>query len=329
MRVEAAVTSVSWIPSEAIQGPMRLPMDIGVGHYDPPPPQQLTDAEDLIRRDVCRFVNQLGAFAVFEGNEVVDSGYEGGALVGKTTASLGPFSVAVPGQSFPLIRRPPEVSDEGVTFVQTAGGRTGMPLPRRTAEPPYLRITPPTAWTTLSLTLRPDGTSTGSIVGASPFPRHWVYDSEGMLFSKSGAIDFTTWTAEHSHHNTPWNDRDRAVLATAPESVEERELSVEIMGGGRPEIRRFEAGELLIEQGTEADDVFLLLDGLVEIEVDGEVIAQAGPGSIIGERARLEGGLRTSTVKAVCPVKAAVAHPDRLDEERLADIASGHRREQG
>ncbi|MDX1449845.1 MAG: cyclic nucleotide-binding domain-containing protein, partial [Acidimicrobiia bacterium] len=89
----------------------------------------------------------------------------------------------------------------------------------------------------------------------------------------------------------------------------------------------FAPGDVLIRQGEQAADVFLLLDGLVEIDVDGTVVAQAGPGSIIGERAVLEGGRRTSTVRAVSPVKAAVAHPGRLDDEALTEIAGGHRRE--
>lgn len=329
MRVESTVTSVSWIPSEAIQGPMRVPMDIGVGHYDPPPPDRLVDVEELIRQDACRFVNRLTAYADFRDGEVADPGYAGGALVGKTTARLGPFSLSVSGQSFPIIQHDPEVTSDGVTFTQTAGGRTGVPLPRRTQEPPYLRITPPTAWTTLSLTLHPDGTATRRILGASPFPRHWVYDDSGTLVAKSGSIDFSTWTAEHSHENSPWNEKDREVHVSAPESVQERELSMEIMGGGRPEIQRFAAGDVLIRQGDEAADIFLILDGLVEVEVDGNVVAQAGPGSIIGERAGLEGGRRTSTVRAMCPVKTAVAHPDRLDDDSLTEIASGHRREIG
>jgi hypothetical protein len=38
MRVESSVTAVSWIPSEAIQGMTRLPFEMGLAHYDEPPP---------------------------------------------------------------------------------------------------------------------------------------------------------------------------------------------------------------------------------------------------------------------------------------------------
>jgi CRP-like cAMP-binding protein len=52
-----------------------------------------------------------------------------------------------------------------------------------------------------------------------------------------------------------------------------------------------------------------------------------GPGAIIGERAVVEGGRRTSTVKAKTPVRLAVATEEQLDREALQAISTGHRRE--
>ena len=46
MRFERSVTSISWIPSEAIEGLPKLPFELGIGHYDEPPPDRL-DAGDL------------------------------------------------------------------------------------------------------------------------------------------------------------------------------------------------------------------------------------------------------------------------------------------
>ena len=45
--------------------------------------------------------------------------------------------------------RPPEVGDKWVRFVQTAGGRTGLPAPRRVRHPPFVQWRAPLAWTTL------------------------------------------------------------------------------------------------------------------------------------------------------------------------------------
>ena len=36
-RIEASVTSLSWIPREAIEGSTKLPFELGITHYDMPP----------------------------------------------------------------------------------------------------------------------------------------------------------------------------------------------------------------------------------------------------------------------------------------------------
>ena len=54
--------------------------------------------------------------------------------------------------------------------------------------------------------------------------------------------------------------------------------------------RRLETGETLTEQGAQEDDLFLLLDGILDVEVDGKVVAQVGPGAMLGERAAFSGG---------------------------------------
>ena len=92
MRVESSVTSVSWIPSEAMAGLMRLPMDIGLAHYDDPPPDVIHDFEALVQADGCRFANHLSAWieADDHGN-IGGTGYSGGGLVGATRpASAAP-----------------------------------------------------------------------------------------------------------------------------------------------------------------------------------------------------------------------------------------------
>ena len=45
MRLESSVLSVSWIPSQAISGLPRLPFDLGITHYDDPPPDEVIDPE--------------------------------------------------------------------------------------------------------------------------------------------------------------------------------------------------------------------------------------------------------------------------------------------
>ena len=328
MRHTQSVTSISWIPSEAMTGPMRLPMDLGIGHYDDAPPDRIGDGilEQLRDSDALRFANRLEAWVDIVDGEIVDAGYSGGALVGSTTAKVGVGSITFPGVGFPILQTPPERTPDGMRFVQSAGGRTGSPFPRRIDRPPYVRVTAPTAWTTLAITIGVDGSSAFEVVGASPFPRHWIYDSEGALTAKSGTIDFKAWTRTGDHDRTPWGDEEHAVLVAAVESEMERALSSVLMGGS-PRIGHLDVGGALTTLGEPATDVYLVLDGMLTVDVDGEVLAELGPGAIVGERAALEGGLRTSTVRAATAVTYAAVPADALPPEDLRHVAASHRRE--
>ncbi len=327
MRLERSVTSISWIPSEAMSGPMRVPMDLGIGHYDQAPPDRIDVAqlESMRDADMFRFANHLAVWVDVEDGLVVGAGYSGGGFVGSTTAKVG-FSVTIPGVAFPVLQDPPSVEGNKVRFVQTAGGRTGAPLPRRIDRPPFVRMTAPTAWTTLALTVGVDGEAEFEVVGASPFPRHWIYGTDGSLAAKSGIIDFADWTRHQDHDRSPWHDFEHEVLMSEVESQVERDLSSAVMSG-KPDLHEIGEGETLIEQGRPGGSIYLILDGMLRVSVDGEEVAELGPGAIVGERAVLEGGLATATVVAMTKVRAAAIPASELDEGALAEIAAGHRRE--
>src|SRR5262245_34448154 len=171
MRIESSVTAVSWIPSDAIEGMPKLPFELGVARYDQPPPDQLEegDLDRLRAEDRFREANRLAAWIDVEDGKVVAHGYKGSGLVGSTTFHLGLGDITVPGVQFEVLRADPAVEGDGVRFVQTVGGRAGFPAPRRVVEKPFFRIQSATAWTTLELTIRADGTSEGTLVGASTF----------------------------------------------------------------------------------------------------------------------------------------------------------------
>jgi CRP-like cAMP-binding protein len=80
-------------------------------------------------------------------------------------------------------------------------------------------------------------------------------------------------------------------------------------------------------QGEPGGELFVVLDGMVSVEVDGKTIGEVGPGAVLGERAVLEGGRRTSTLTAVTPVRLAVAAGNTIDLARLRELAKSHRRE--
>ena len=330
MRIESSITSISWIPSEAIPGLIKLPFEIGLGHYDAPPGDRLPGSiPELAASGEIRFANDLRAYIDVEDGKIVASGHTGQGWIGVTRVAFGPRKLNFPAIPLPDIR--PEVSATGnsVRFVQTTGGRVAFPLPRKVARPPFVQITPPLVWTTLALTLHADGRVEREVTGASPFPRHWIYDGEGALIKKSGTTDFKTWSAEIFGVKTPWGAEDSPAIVTEVETALERELSKTIMrGGAKPKVRSIEAGQNLVAQGEQGNELFLLLDGVLSVEVDGKALAEIGPGAILGERALLEGGTRTATLRAVTRCRVAVATADQVAPEALAEVAKGHRREE-
>ena len=329
MNIRGAVTSISWIPSEAIAGATKLPFETGVAHYDPPPPDAIEDLEELRLADRFRFANELHGWIEVKDGRIVDYGQSGRGLIGSTTLQVGPKKAVFQAVPLPDLQPAPEVTETKVTFFQTCGGRTGVPAPRRVRRAPFVQFSAPLAWTTLALEMHADGTCEHHLVGASPFPRHWVYDTTGKLVKKSGLIDFSTWYRSAFGKHSPWGDQDSPALATEVESALERQLSADLMqGAAKPRVIKVEAGTAIVEQGDPGEELFLVLDGVVRVEVDGERIAEYGPGSMHGERAVLEGGLRTSTVRAVTKCKLAVAKADQVDRKALQQLSAGHRREE-
>jgi hypothetical protein len=328
MRMESSVTSLSWIPSEAVAGVNKGMFEVGVAHYDDPPPDVIEDLDALREGDRFRFANRLEAWIDVEGGKIVDAGYGGGGVMGSTTVRLGGKGVTFAAVELPELREDPVITDDRATFVQTYGGRTALPAPRHVPRPPFVQFRAPLVWTTLALTINADGSSSFELTGASPFPRHWVYDESGKLAAKVGLADFKQWYRKSFGRNTPWGSTNSTALVTAVETALERELAGLIMrGGAKPELRKLKAGALLTEQGQPGGEVFLVLDGVLVSEVDGQPVAELGPGAILGERAVLEGGVRTSTLRAVTKCRVAVAQGDQLDRKVLEQISEGHRRE--
>jgi Cyclic nucleotide-binding domain len=328
VRIESSVTSISWIPSEAVQGATKLPFEMGLAHYDDPPPDHLESLKALLEADRARFANHLSAWIEVDDGRITGHGQGGGGHIGSTTIRLGGRGMTFAAVAFPDRHQKPKVGDGWVRFTQTSGGRTGVPAPRRVNRPPFVQVSAPLAWTSLTLTISSDGTSRHELTGASPFPRHWIYDRSGNLAAKSGLVDFKRWSLHAFGAHTPWGDEDSPALVTQVETALERELSSRIMrGGAKPRIETLKGGTTLVEQGDEGHEMYLLLDGVLSVEVDGTAVAQVGPGAVLGERALLEGGRRTATLRALTSCRVAAASGADVSPEILTELAAGHRRE--
>ena len=82
MSWNSSVTSVSWIPSEAVTGMTKLPFEVGFTHYDKPPPDVIEKLiETYIERrdsDAERFVDTVHRIGIEPFKERVYGGHHQG-----------------------------------------------------------------------------------------------------------------------------------------------------------------------------------------------------------------------------------------------------------
>jgi hypothetical protein len=315
MRIDSSATAITWLPFEALDRIPVVPLELAVAHYDEPPPEVLPELDELRRQDAFREANELRAWIEVSGGEIVDYGQSGRSMIGDGP-ELEARQVSFAAVEFPVIQPEPEVGDGWARFTQTVGGRIGLPAPRPVVGRPYFHVGAVSAWTTLEVVLRADGTSEPRFVAASPFPRHSLYGSDGRLVDVFGAVEFELGDG------TPWGDERTPAFATAVESELERRLAASILRYGVKLVRRRVArGETLVEQGQPGHEVFVLLDGVFDVEIDGAVVAQVGSGAILGERAVLGEGCRTATLRAVRSSRVAVIGPEQVSRRDLVEIS--------
>jgi hypothetical protein len=219
MRFESSVTSVSWIPSQAVSGLTKAGFTAGIVHYDDPPPDAITDLAGLPAAERFRLptTSQHGSTSGWERG---DAGYGGRGYITCTRLRAGSLpEVTFQAAEFPKIRATPEISATGARFTRATGGRTGAPFPRPVSGKPYFQWGAPTVWTTLALTLATDGTSRGEMTGASPFPRHWVTAIVAISSPSPGWHHSATGSAPRSAPTAPGGQEDSKPLVTIAESA--------------------------------------------------------------------------------------------------------------
>lgn len=86
----------------------------------------------------------------------------------------------------------------------------------------------------------------------------------------------------------------------------------------------FEAGETLCREGQQGQELFVIVDGEVEVVRGDDAIAVIGPGRLVGELAVLDGQERSATVRARQRTTAYVL-PARLFDPLLDDATTVRR----
>ena len=122
-RIQSSVTSLSWIPSEAVTGLNKAIFGTGFTHYDDPPPDRIDDLEALRAGDAFRFANHLAAWI-----DVVDGADRRRRLRGRLRDGLDDRrrsagkQATFAGVSFDDIQRPVAI-DGDVGDVRAVRGR--------------------------------------------------------------------------------------------------------------------------------------------------------------------------------------------------------------
>jgi hypothetical protein len=90
-------------------------------------------------------------------------------------------------------------------------------------------------------------------------------------------------------------------------------------------IRVFPQGAKLLKEQESDNGLFMIVAGVVRIEIRGELMGNAGTGSVLGEMAFLTGHPRTATVVAASPVQVLWIRPPALRSvmKKLPELKNG------
>lgn len=78
--------------------------------------------------------------------------------------------------------------------------------------------------------------------------------------------------------------------------------------------RQLEAGVVVVSEGEEGEELFVIVSGRVDVRRGGRLLDQAGDGDVFGEMAVLAPGQRSATVTTVEPTHLLVLDQAPLDE---------------
>ena len=251
MRLESSVTSVSWIPSEAVTGAvLKGTFEAGFTHYDDPPPDELDDLEEMRAAGRFRFANHLAAWIEVEDGQIVDAGYSAAASWARRR-SASPTSARPSSRCcFPTSATSPR---SRARWPVRADHRRPHRAPRAAArEPPAVRAVQGADRVDDARAHDPRRRHVASsrCSARASSPGTGSTTTRAQLAAKVGLADFKDWYRDAFGKHTPWGERDSPALVTAVETALERELSATIMRRAtKAEIRTLKKGKRLVEQG--------------------------------------------------------------------------------
>lgn len=99
-----------------------------------------------------------------------------------------------------------------------------------------------------------------------------------------------------------------------PAPLKDVPLFADLSRGARKVVARhtdeveMDAGTRIVSEGALAYELFVIVEGTAEVSEGGTIIAQMGPGDVIGEIGVMRTHKRTATVTATTPVRALVLY---------------------
>ena len=331
MRLESSVTSVSWIPSEAVTGAvLKGTFEAGFTHYDDPPPDEIDDLEEMRAAGALPLRQPPRGVGRHRGRARSSTPATRAAASWARRRSASPTSARRSSRCrSPTSATTPRSRTRSRGSCRPPAGEPGLPAPRRVKHPPFIQFKAPTVWTTLGAHdprrrhVGVRGARREQVPPALDLRRRRTARGEGRARRLQGLVPRRVRQVhavgrarlEGARHR----GRDRArTRALHHDHAQGRQ-------GRDPHDQEGQAARA--SRATSGNDLFLLLDGVLAVLIDGEPVAEVGPGAILGERAVLEGGIRTSTLEAQTACRVAVARPDQIDRAALLALAEKHRRE--
>jgi len=77
-------------------------------------------------------------------------------------------------------------------------------------------------------------------------------------------------------------------------------------------IREYRAGTTIFEEGTPGDEMYVILDGDVELSVGNEILSIVGAGDIVGEMALIDLRARSATAVAKTDCRVVPINENRF-----------------
>ena len=182
MRYESCVTSLSWIPSEAVTGCHPDGVRLRVHALRRPASGGARRPRGAAGGGPVPLRERLQAWIEVDDGRIAGRGYDGGGDDGRHHDARRRSAPHLPGRraARPAARR--SIGDGWMRFVQTTGGRTARPRAPAGAAP-ALRPVAGAAGVddAVAHPARRRRRAEPRWSGASRFPRHWVYGDDGKL----------------------------------------------------------------------------------------------------------------------------------------------------